>query len=271
MADVPISAINVTPQQKSYYEESLPAISAVEKYAAPSMPLEDAVAEGNRMVIVVGEDRAKLELSGIDPVYLDSLQARVGAFAWSAAALTTYIDTESTARSEWVAIKPESDKVRKDVFKTMYRAFRKDQDLTGTVDKIKDGQGNSDYVLDFLSIHKVTKANVGLFEAVHGDLTLIERSAELYTKLSNIYSRMVTDPKKLNEAKVICYKAWAYLKEAIDEIYEAGRYVFDEEDPRHFLYYSDYHVRLGDAAAKAMRQKKEEETAAANEPAMVNG
>lgn len=270
MADVPISTINVTPQQKLNYDELLPVIKAVEKYAAPAMPLEEAVAEGNRMVVVVGEDRAKLELSGIDPVYLDSLEARVSAFAWSAAELTTYIDTESTARNEWIAIKPESDKVRKDAFKTMYRAFRKDQELTVAVDNIKEGQGNSDYVLDFLSIHKVSKANVGLFEAVHGDLSLIERSAELYTQLSNIYSRMVTDPKKLNEAKVICYKAWAYLKEAIDEIYEAGRYVFDEEDTRHFLYYSDYHVRLGDAAAKAMRQKKEEE-AAVKEPAAANG
>lgn len=58
------------------------------------------------------------------------------------------------------------------------------------------------------------------------------------------------------EAQLIYNKAWTYLREAITEIYEAGQYTFDEEDPRHHLYYSDYHVRLGEAAAKAARERK---------------
>ena len=67
---------------------------------------------------------------------------------------------------------------------------------------------------------------------------------------------MVIEPDEIRSVKVTYYKAWTYFREALKEIYEAGQYIFDEDDPRHSLYYSKYHVQLGKAAAKARRDKK---------------
>jgi hypothetical protein len=256
MADIPIDAIVVTPQQKMHYDALLSTISALTVYAPPSMPIEEAVGEGNRVTILIREDRAKLERSGIDFKFLDSFEARAGALAWSAAQVTTYVDMESTAKKEWDAIKPGANIVRKKFLKDLKRACRNNPELAVAVKRIQEGQGNLDWVLDFLSMHKLGKEVKKLLEQVFADLSLIDRSAELHTLLQDILSRMTIDPKKLNDAKTIFYKAWTHLKEAIDEVYEAGQYVFDEEDPRHFLYYSDYHVRLGEASAKAINAKK---------------
>jgi len=148
-------------------------------------------------------------------------------------------------------LQPEADEVRRKLLKTLKRAFRKNKDLSDAVERIKDGKGNLDQVLDFLSMSKLAQENKEMLENVYADLSLIERASKLYTKLSGILSRTVTDPKKLNQAKVTFYKAWTHLHEALKEVYEAGQYVFDEDDPRHSLYYSDYHVRLGKASAKA--------------------
>jgi len=255
MTDVPIRPIEVTPQQRAYYEKLLPRISAITDYVVPKIPPEEIVGEANRVNALIKEDRTKLERSGIELHYLDSFEERAGAMSWAAADLVTYINMESTAKKEWDALQPEADVVRRKLLKTLKRAFRKNKELSDAVERIKDGKGNLDQVFDFLSMSKLAQENKEMLEKVFADLSLIERSSELHAKLSDILSRMVTDPKKLDQAKVIFYKAWTYLNEALKEVYEAGQYVFDEDDPRHGFYYSDYYVRLGKAGAKAKRNQ----------------
>lgn len=259
MADIPVDEIIVTSQEKMHYEALLPVISALTKFSPPTMPIEETVGEGNRVTILIREDRPKLERSDIDFNYLDSFEARAGALSWSAAQVTTYVDMQSTAKKEWDVLKPEANIVRKKFLKALKRACRKNSELAAAVERIIAGQGNLDWVLDFLSMHKLGKEVRELLIKVNADLSLIDRCAELHTQLQDILSRMTIDPKKLNEAKTIFYKAWTYLKEALDEVYEAGQYVFDEDDPRHSLYYSDYHVRLGESSAKAVNAKKAEQ------------
>ncbi len=266
MTDVPVRPIEVTPEQKKHYEMLLPQISALTVYTTTSMPPEEAVGEANRVNALIKEDRARLERSGIELHYLDSFEARAGAMSWAAAELVTYINMESTAKKEWDALQPEANEVRRDFLKVLARAFRKDEELSDAVKRIRDGRGNLDQVLDFLSMSKLAQENKEKLEKVYADLSLIDRSSGLYARLSDILSRMVTDPKKMNQAKVTFFKTWTYLNEALKEVYEAGQYVFDEDDPRHDLYYSDYYVRLGKAAAKAKRSQeaaKETEVAGA--------
>src|SRR5690606_15148407 len=116
--------------------------------------------------------------------------------AWSAAQVITYINMESNAKIEWAELKPEADKVRKDLLKTYPRAFRHDANLIDAVKRIREGRGNLDWVLDFLSLHKLGVENMELLKAVYADLSLVDRAAELHTKLSDIYSRMTIDPQK---------------------------------------------------------------------------
>lgn len=255
MTDIPLSPIEVTPQQRAYYDKLLPQISAITDYVVPKIPPEEIVGEANRVNALIKEDRARLERSGIELHYLDSFEERAGAMSWAAADMVTYINMETTAKKEWDGLQPEADEVRRKLLKTLKRAFRKKKDLYEAVERIMDGSSNLDQVLDFLSMSKLAQENKEMLEEVFADLSLIDRASELHTKLSNILSRMVTDPKKLDQAKVTFYKAWTYLNEALKEVYEAGQYAFDEDDSRHSLYYNDYHVRLGKASAKAKRSQ----------------
>ncbi|NLL14871.1 MAG: hypothetical protein GX267_15815 [Fibrobacter sp.] len=256
MTDTPVRPIKVTPEQKKHYEMLLPEISALPEYTTTSMPLDEAVGEANRVIALIKEDRAKLERSGIELHYLDSFEARAGAMIWSAAELVTYINMESTAKKEWDRLQPEAKELRRDFLKVLKRAFRKDKELTDAVKRIRGGRGYLDRVLDFLSMSKLAQENKELLEKVYADLSLIDRSSKLYARLTDILSRMVIDPKKMNKAKTTFFKAWTYLNEARKEIFEAGQYVFKENDPRHKLYYSKYHVKLGKKAAAKAKQKK---------------
>ena len=256
MTDAPIRSVAAMPQQKKHYESLLPQISAITEYAPPPMPVEEAVGEANRVIALIKEDRAKLELSGIKLHYLDSFEARAGAMIWSAVEMITHVNKQPTAKKEWEKLQPEAKKVRRNLLKALKRAFREDNDLSDALKRIIRGRSRHDWLMDFLSISRLAQENKEKLQEVHADLSLIKRSAELYTTLSDILSRMVIEPDEIRCAKVAYYKAWTHLRVALKEIYEAGQYVFDEDDPRHSFYYSEYHVRLGKAAARARRNKK---------------
>jgi len=49
MTDIPLSPIEVTPQQKAYYDKLLPQISALTDYIVPKIPPEEIVGEANRV------------------------------------------------------------------------------------------------------------------------------------------------------------------------------------------------------------------------------
>lgn len=242
-----------TSGQEAAFNELFPAISSIpdEKTITNSMPNDETAAEAERVGALVKQFNAILRNTGIQAEYLDTLAKRIGAFVWSAAVVESLVATETTATTEWNARKPEGVEIRRVLIRTFQYAFRNNQELLESVQLIIEGKGNRDLLLDILSCSKLGKSNIDLLTKVNADVTLLEKAATLYTELSDIFARMTIDPAAQKKAASIYNKAWTYLKEALDEIYEAGRFAFDESDGRHGLFYSDYYVRLGQSGAKA--------------------
>jgi hypothetical protein len=242
-----------TSAQEASFNKLLAAISSVpdEETVTCTMPVEEAVAEGERVLALIKQDDAKLRATGIEEKFLDTLADRVGAFVWGAATVQALTDSESSAAKEWTKRKPEGVKVRKLLLRDFAYAFRKHPGLMQSVQQIIDGKGNRDFLLDILACSKVGTMNIDLLKKINADLSLLSQAATLYTELSDIFARMTIDPDKHLKVQTIYNKAWTCPKEALDEIYDAGRYAFDESDPHHQLYYSDYYIRLGQSSAKA--------------------
>jgi hypothetical protein len=254
-------------EQEASYNELLPKITShpPEKTVVLTMPIEEAVAEAERIKTVVKQDEAKLRKTGIDADYIDSLAKRVGAFVWCAAIVQSMIKTEDTAAKEWEKRKPAAVEVRRLLLRDFNFAFRKFPDLLQSVKQILEGRGNRDFLLDLLSCSKLGKSNIELLIKAGADITLLDQAANLYAELSDIFARMTIDPAMYKKADSMLNKSWSYLKEALDEIYDAGRYAFDESDERHTLYYSDYFIRLGQSGAKAKALDAEEKAAVEKE------
>ena len=251
--------------QEASYNELLPDILSVsdEKVVTNFMPNDEAAAEAERVGVLCKQFNAILRNTGIDSIYIDTLAKRIGAFVWSAAVVESLLATETTADKEWTIRKPAGVEVRRLLIRDFLYAFRKNQELLDCVQQIIDGKGNRDLLLDILSCSKLGKGNIPLLNKINADVTLLDKAASLYTELSDIFARMTIDPKTHKKAVSIYNKAWTYLKEALDEIYEAGRFAFDEKDERHSLFYSDYHIRLGQTGAKAKADLEEQKAEAA--------
>lgn len=253
--------------QEIAYNELLPAISSVsdELTTTNSMPIDEAAAEAQRVGALVKQYEAILRNTGINTIYLDTLVKRIDAFVWSAAVVQSLVETETTADKEWNTRKSEGVEIRRVLIRTFQYAFRNNPELLESVQLIIDGKGNRDLLLDILSCSKLGKSNIDLLNKINADVTLLDKAATLYTELSDIFARMTIDPATHKKAVSIYNKAWTYLKEALDEIYVAGRYAFDESDERHGLFYSDYYIRLGQSGAKAKAALEAERAEAAKE------
>ncbi|HEX2958567.1 MAG TPA: hypothetical protein VHO70_17150, partial [Chitinispirillaceae bacterium] len=257
--DIPMS--DPSTDLEAAYDTLLPTISAIpdSETVYSTIPIEEAVADAEKIGVLIKQDDEVLRKTGIDPKYLDSYSERLSAFVWSAAIIQQIKDTESTAAKEWEQRKPEGVEVRRILLRTFQYAFRNDPDLLKSIKKIIEGKGNRDFLLDLVSCSKLGKANIELLKKVNADLSLLDKADSLYPELSDIFARMVIDPENHKKNESIYNKAWTYLKEAMDEIYAAGRYAFDETNDRHQLYYSDYRKRLGMNSAKAAQEKKASE------------
>lgn len=77
------------------------------------------------------------------------------------------------------------------------------------------------------------------------DQSLIEKSLQLYKELSQLTAKLDIDPKRIDEAKKMCNRAWTYLWESMKEIYAAGKYVFFKEPEIQELFYIDYYQNMG--------------------------
>jgi hypothetical protein len=75
----------------------------------------------------------------------------------------------------------------------------------------------------------------------HIDKTYIDQAEQYYKELSQLIAKIDIDPKKVDQARLMCWKAWTYIWEAMKEIYSAGRFVFYDEPEIEEFFYIDFY------------------------------
>jgi len=76
--------------------------------------------------------------------------------------------------------------------------------------------------------------------AIGFDLTQLDLAATKADELANLLAEANGDKADPNESKIIRDKAYTHMKELVDEIREAGKYVFRNNKNRLKGYASDY-------------------------------
>lgn len=108
---------------------------------------------------------------------------------------------------------------------------------------IEAGSGNADLVQDLSDLSVLGDANQPLLQAIQLDLTQLSTAAGLSLEMSTLLATMNGERAETNESKQLRDKAYTYLKEAMDEIREAGKFVFWKDEKRLKGYKSAYHSR----------------------------
>jgi hypothetical protein len=146
---------------------------------------------------------------------------------------------------------PEAYDFRNDMLASLRFAYRKDGALLSRVSAIIDGGGHADMIQDLNDIAVLGRENPDPLTAIGFDLTQLDLAAQRADELANLLAEANGDKADPNYSKTIRDKAYTHLKELVDEIREAGKYVFRNDKNRLKGYSSDYWK-------KQNRSKKEE-------------
>ncbi|MGD2092353.1 MAG: hypothetical protein PVH61_39665 [Candidatus Aminicenantes bacterium] len=95
---------------------------------------------------------------------------------------------------------------------------------------------------DLNDLSLLGKDNTRLLEAIKFDLSFLDKAAQTSEEMAVLLDEKDrdSDMEKRSEAKKIRHQAYTHLKEAVDEILEAGKYVFRQNKKRLRKYASAY-------------------------------
>lgn len=225
------------------YNEMLPDIRAIKanEVLTPNMPIDVFVQEAENLYHWCLDDEQALMPVGLNWELVTSLPARAGACREAQSLWIKERNTSQDAERLWKTEAPAAFDLRDQLLHTYRFAFRKDDGLMTRVAEIAHGDTNADMVQDLNDLAVLGKAHTNPLAAVNFDLTLLDRAADLSDRMGDLLGATNGERKEVSEAMQIRDKAYTYLKQAVDEIRECGKFVFWRNPDRLKGYVSDYH------------------------------
>ena len=224
------------------YIAKLDEIKAIsnENVQSPNQPVDVFLQESENLGHWSKDDAAQLNVVGITNEMLDDLPKRTGACREAQSIWNKDFRSQKEAQKQWKLLAPPAYELRDDLLKTMKYAYRNEPDLLSRVAAITIGDGHADMIQDLNDIAVLGKENPDALTAIGFDVTQLNSIALKADEMAVLLAQVNGDKAELNESKVIRDKAYCYLKELVDEIREAGKYVFRNNKARYKGYTSSF-------------------------------
>ena len=231
---------------KEDYNARLSDIQAIpdEKTREPGIPVDVALQEAENLHHWSLDDAAALAVVGITADMINDLPVRAGACREAQSIWNKDYRSQEEAQKEWAKQTPEAYAFRDDLLASLRFSYREDDALLGRVSAITDGSGHADMIQDLNDIAVLGYENPDPLTAIGFDLTQLDLAASRADELADLLAEANGDKADPNESKIIRDKAYTYMKTLVDEIREAGKYVFRKDKNRLKGYSSEYWRKL---------------------------
>jgi len=241
------------------YNACLAEILAIEtkNVMTPNIPIDVFVQESENLYHWCLPDRSALTGAGLAAGLIDNLPVRSGACREAQSLWVKERNTRQEAEQQWKDEAPAAFDLRDELVHAFRYAFRNNPVLLARVDEIAQGDTNADMVQDLNDLSKLGKANLALVTAVGVAPEKLDQAADTSDRMGDLLGAVNGERETDNEAMVIHDKAFTYLKQAVDEIRNCGKYVFWRTPDRLKGYFSD-HWRKANAAKTPASNATEE-------------
>lgn len=224
------------------YNSKLEQIKAITDEATlyPYMPVDIFLQEAETLYHWALDDLPELQKAGMTVELINDLQVRAGACREAQALWQNSRNTKEEAERKWKEESPVAYNLRDELLHSFRYAFRKKDDLLAVVGKIAEGDGHADMIQDLNDLAILGKANKELLQQINFDLNKLELAGKTSDEMANLLGIVNGDRINKDERLIIRDKAYTFLKEAVDEIRECGKYVFWKKTDRLKGYKSAY-------------------------------
>ncbi len=227
---------------KTDYDAKLAVIEAIpeEEVLTPYIPVDVYLQEAENLYHWALDDLEKLTGAGTSKELIDDIPKRAGALREAQSLWVKELNTREQAEQEWKERSPEAYDLRDSLIHAYRYAYRKHKDLLGRVAAIDEDYGHADMIQDLNNLAVLGKANPDPLKAIGMDLTEVDRAATVSDEMADLLARANGDRSSENEYKTIRDKAYTYLKDAVDQVRECGKFLFWRDDDRLKGYSSQY-------------------------------
>lgn len=210
------------------YNELLPVISAIKPadVLTPNIPIDVFVQEAENLYHWCKDDQQALIKVGLDWNFVLTLPVRAGACREAQSLWNKERNTRQEAEQAWKDQAPAAFDLRNQLVHDFRFAFRKFDGLLSRVDEIAQGDTNADMVQDLNDLAAVGKANPEPLVAINFEMPLLDTAADVSDRMGDLLGATNGERKEVSEAMLIRDKAFTYLKQAVDEIRECGKFAF---------------------------------------------
>lgn len=227
------------------YKELLPVIQAIspESVLTPNMPVDVYVQEAENLYHWSFDDQAALSNAGLSLNSINNLAVRAGACREAQSLWVKERKMNQEAEKLWKAEAPAAFGMRDHLIHAFRYAFRKDAALLTRVDEIAQGDSNSDMVQDLNDLSVLGKDHLDLLALINFAPIELDDAATTADHMGDLLGATNGERKEESESMIIRDKAFTYLKQAVDEIRDCGKFVFWRNPDRLKGYASDYWQR----------------------------
>lgn len=232
---------------KQNYDHKFMVLDAIatNDVKAPNIPVDNALQEAEDLYIWAEADKeALLKSSGVDwEQFVVDIPVRAGALRHAQSLWVKERYSQEEANKIWKEESPKAYELRDDLLDDFRYAFRKRKDLLGRVKEIYNGNGDADMIQDLSDLSVLGKSNTEELIAAKFKMKNLNIAAELSNNLAEMLAKANGATLENSKAKVMRDKAFTHLKEATDEVREAGKYVFKKDPVRYRGYISRYNKK----------------------------
>lgn len=206
----------------------------------PYMPVGVYIQEAEDLAEWAGRDKEQLMAAGLSEELLKEIPVRAGALREAQSVWMREMRDREEAEREWKEKSPDAYEYRDDMLATMRYAFRNDEALLAKVAQIADGYGHADMIQDLNDAAVLARENAELLKAIGKDESFWNKGARLSDEMADLRARANGDKFEDDKNKLMRDQMYTFLKQAVDEVKECGKYVFRKNDDRLQGYYSRY-------------------------------
>ena len=227
---------------KDDFNAKLDAIQAIpnEQIQTPALPVDVFLQEAENLHHWSLADAEKLASIGITQEMIDDLPVRAGALREAQSLWFKDRYSQEEAQKEWAKKSPQAYTLRDELLHGFRYAYRNDETLLGRVSEIAEGSSHADMIQDLNDLSVLGDANNDPLNTVGFDTNKLAAAAEMADTLADVLATANGDKAEHNESKIFRDKAYTYLKELVDEVRDAGKYLFWKNETRYRGYISEY-------------------------------
>jgi hypothetical protein len=228
---------------REYYEKKPEVISTIDDSQIKKphhIPMSVYISEADTLYHQALQDKDELVAAGVARELIEGLPQRLGALVEAEEQWLKEWKTRNKSALEWDKQSPAAYDLRKRLLADFHYAFRKEPDLMAYLKEISQLGPYSEMIQDLNDLSGLGRANPRLLEVINFDFSLLDKAAQTSKEMADLLAAMNCDKGTRSEFKRIRDQAYTHLKEAVDEIREAGKYVFRQNKKHSVGYTSEY-------------------------------